>query len=95
MTEPSASKTDLEAKFSDAMSTRESRWRRFSCSIRLKISGSDCARGVFRELPARTAGIARRAVMFMACASIFESGMGDVNADGRSDFSKRRGKFKT
>ena len=48
ITEPRASKTDLEAKFSEAMSTRLLRWRRFSCSMRSKISGSVSASDWFK-----------------------------------------------
>ena len=47
MTDPSASKTDLVVKFSLAMSTSELRWRRFSCSMRLKISGSVSSSDLF------------------------------------------------
>ena len=40
ITEPRASKTALEVKFSLAISTRESRWRLFSCSMMLNLNRS-------------------------------------------------------
>ena len=51
-TEPSASRTARDVKFSDAMRTREERWRAFSCSMRRQRSGSTSARGLLRLAPA-------------------------------------------
>ncbi|KAJ0702994.1 hypothetical protein HanPI659440_Chr14g0545971 [Helianthus annuus] len=44
--EPKASMTANEVKFSDAISSIPRHWRRFSFSMRSKISGSAASRGV-------------------------------------------------
>jgi hypothetical protein len=54
-TEPRACRTALEVKFSDAMRTREERWRAFSASIRERRVGSASERGVFSADPAEEA----------------------------------------
>jgi len=54
-TEPSASRTARDVKFSDAMRTREERWRAFSCSMRREMSGSTSVRGLLRLAPAEEA----------------------------------------
>jgi len=51
-TDPSASRTAREVKFSDAMRTREERWRAFSCSMRRERSGSTSERCLLRLDPA-------------------------------------------
>jgi hypothetical protein len=42
--------TYLEVKFSEAINTKDSRWRTFSCSMILYKSGSVLARGSFKAV---------------------------------------------
>ena len=66
-TEPSASRTAREVKFSDAMRTREERCRAFSCSMRRQRSGSTSERCLLRLAPAEEEDRERRARQRLMC----------------------------
>ena len=84
MTEPSASSTDLDVKFSDGMSTSERCCRRFSCSMMSKSSGSVCERGALSALAAaRVAGE-------MSTAAVCAHRRDTRSSDGEPTEVKRR-----
>lgn len=66
-TEPSASRTARDVKFSEAMRTREERCRAFSCSMRRQRSGSTSERCLLRLAPAEEDRERRAMVVDLMC----------------------------